>query len=184
MGCGRESRGEECGGGEAHGARQSSPCTVPRMGDSEHEESPKERTNRELLELLNELRVALPGVQVLFAFLLAVPFARGWQRVTTFQRDVFFVAFIATTLSSISLIAPSAFHRIGWRVADKGRLVRTGNTLTLVGLGFLAVAIECVVLLVTDYIFERTTAIVVTALLALVFAGVWVVWPLRVRDER
>ena len=152
------------------------------MSASQRDESPKERSNRELIELLNELRVALPGVQVLFAFLLAVPFARGWERVTPFQKGVFFAAFLATTLSSLFLIAPSAFHRIGWRVADKGRIVRAGNTLTLAGLGFLALAIESVVLLVTDYIFERTTAIVTTALLGIGFALVWLVWPLRMRD--
>ena len=153
------------------------------MSDLRRDESPKERSNRELIELLNELRVALPGVQVLFAFLLAVPFARGWERVTPFQKDVFFAAFLSTTISSIFLIAPSAFHRIGWRVADKGRLVRTGNTLTLVGLTFLAMAIESVVLLVTDYIFERTTAVTMTAILGAGFVFVWLVWPLLVRDE-
>src|SRR3954465_15454242 len=123
-------------------------------------ESPKERHDRELIELLNELRVALPGVQVLFAFLLAVPFARGWSRVTEFQKDVFFVAFLATALSSALLIAPSAYHRIGWRVEDKGRIVSVSNKLALAGLAFLAVSIGSVVLLVTDYIFEKTTAIV------------------------
>jgi hypothetical protein len=157
---------------------------VPRVSDFRDGESPKERSNRELIELLNELRVALPGVQVLFAFLLAVPFARGWERVTPFQKDVFFAAFLSTALSSLFLIAPSAFHRIGWRVADKGRIVRVGNTVTLVGLAFLALAIEAVVLLVTDYIFERTTAIVMTAILGVGFVLVWLVWPLLERDER
>jgi hypothetical protein len=154
------------------------------VSDLRAEETPKERSNRELIELLNELRVALPGVQVLFAFLLAVPFARGWERVTPFQKDVFFAAFIATTLSSLFLIAPSAFHRIGWRVADKGRIVRVGNTLTLLGLAFLALAIESVVLLVTDYIFERTTAIAMTAVLGVGFVLVWLVLPLVAREER
>ena len=183
MGCGRDDCDEECSGGEAHGARQSSPCTVPRMGDSQDDESPKERSNRELIELLNELRVALPGVQVLFAFLLAVPFAQGWRRVTDFQKDVFFAAFLSTALSSLFLMAPSAFHRIGWRVTDKGRIVRTSNQLTLVGLTFLAFAIESVVLLVTDYIFERTTAIIVTVILGIGFAVVWLALPLRERAE-
>jgi Flp pilus assembly protein TadB len=154
------------------------------MGDSQPEETPKERSDRELIELLNEVRVALPGVQVLFAFLLAVPFATGWKRVTTFQKDAFFTAFVATTLSSIFLIAPSAFHRIGWRVANKERIVRAGNTLTLAGLAFLAIAIESVVLLVTDYLFERTTAVVMTAVLGVGFVLVWLVWPLAAREER
>jgi hypothetical protein len=147
-------------------------------------ESPKERHDRELIELLNELRVALPGVQVLFAFLLAVPFARGWSRVTEFQKDVFFVAFLATALSSALLIAPSAYHRIGWRVEDKGRIVAASNRLALAGLVFLAVSIGSVVLLVTDYIFEKTTAIATTAGIALVIVLFWCVLPLvgRLRD--
>jgi Family of unknown function (DUF6328) len=144
-------------------------------------ESPKQRHDRELIELLNELRVALPGVQVLFAFLLAVPFAQGWKRVTPFQKDAFFVAFVATALSSVFLIAPSAFHRIGWRVEDKGRIVAAGNRLALAGLGALAVAIEAVVLLVADYIFELTTAVVTAALLGVVVAIFWLVLPLRGR---
>src|SRR3954468_5668489 len=92
-------------------------------------ETPKQRHDRELIELLNELRVALPGVQVLFAFLLAVPFAQGWQKTTAFQRDVFFVAFLATAIASALLIAPSAYHRLRWRVEDKGRIVRISNRL-------------------------------------------------------
>ena len=136
-------------------------------------ESPKARHDRELIELLNELRVALPGVQVLFAFLLAVPFANGWKNVTSFQRDVFFVAFVATALSSALLIAPSAYHRLRWRVEAKGRIVRIGNVLAIVGLLFLAVSISAVVLLVTDYIFEKTAAIATTAALALVLVTLW-----------
>src|SRR5436305_6564219 len=121
------------------------------MGDISREETPKERNNRELIELLNELRVALPGVQVLFAFLLAVPFARGWSRVTSFQKDVFFAAFISTGLSSVLLIAPSAYHRLEFRLDEKGHIVRMGNRFSIAGLFFLALAIIAVVLLVTDY---------------------------------
>jgi hypothetical protein len=141
-------------------------------------ESPKQRSDRELIELLNELRVALPGVQVLFAFLLAVPFAQGWKRVTDFQKDVFFVAFIATALSSVLLIAPSAYHRLGWRREDKGRIVAASNKLAIAGLFFLAISIGAVVLLVTDYIFDRTVAIATTACLGAVFALFWCVLPL------
>ena len=136
-------------------------------------ESPKARHDRELIELLNELRVALPGVQVLFAFLLAVPFANGWTRVNSFQRDVFFVAFIATAISSALFIAPSAFHRLRWRVEDKGRIVAMSNVLAIGGLFFLAVSIIAVVLLVTDFIFSRTTAIATTIAIALVFFVLW-----------
>jgi hypothetical protein len=137
------------------------------------DESPKERHDRELIELLNELRVALPGVQVLFAFLLAVPFAQGWKTATDFQKDVFFVAFLATAVSSALLIAPSAYHRLRWRVEDKGRIVRISNRLSIAGLFFLAVSIMSVVLLVTDYIFDKTTAIATTIALGVVFAALW-----------
>jgi len=141
-------------------------------------ESPKQRSNRELIELLNELRVALPGVQVLFAFLLAVPFAQGWKRVTSFQKDVFFVAFIATALSSVLLIAPTAYHRLGWRRENKGRIVAASNKLAIAGLFFLAISIDAVVLLVTDYIFDRTIAIATAASVGVVFALFWGVLPL------
>jgi Family of unknown function (DUF6328) len=136
-------------------------------------ESEKARHDRELIELLNELRVVLPGVQVLFAFLLAVPFAQGWKRVTPFQKDVFFVAFLATAVSSALLLAPSAYHRLRWRVEDKGHIVRISNRLTIAGMFALLVSIAAAVLLVTDYIFGRTTAIATTAVVGIAFAALW-----------
>jgi hypothetical protein len=142
------------------------------------DESEKERHDRELIELLNELRVALPGVQVLFAFMLTVPFANGWKRITPFQKDVFFIAFIATAVSSALLIAPSSYHRLRWKVEDKGRIVRISNRLTIAGLLALAVSIATVVLLVADYIFGRTTAIVTTVAITFVFAALWYGLPL------
>jgi hypothetical protein len=145
---------------------------------AESGESPKERHDRELIELLNELRVALPGVQVLFAFLLAVPFANGWKNITEFQKDVFFVAFIATAVSSALLIAPSSYHRLRWRVEDKGRIVRTSNKFTIAGLFFLAVSIISVVLLVADYIFDKATAIATASALGAVYIVFWYLVPL------
>jgi hypothetical protein len=141
-------------------------------------ESEKARHDRELIELLNELRVALPGVQVLFAFLLAVPFAQGWRRITPFQKDVFFVAFLATAVSSALLIAPSAYHRLRWRAEDKGRIVRISNRLTIFGLFALLVSIAAVVLLVTDYIFGRSSAVAATAAIVSVFVACWYGLPL------
>lgn len=153
------------------------------MGDFQGVESDKQRHDRELIELLNELRVALPGVQVLFAFLLAVPFAQGWKHITSFQKDVFFVAFTASALSSAMLIAPSAYHRIAWRAENKGRIVRFGNRVAIAGLAFLALSIEAVVLLVADYVFALTAAIVAAAVLGVVFVIFWLAYPLvdRVR---
>jgi Family of unknown function (DUF6328) len=140
--------------------------------------------NRELIELLNELRVALPGVQVLFAFLLAVPFATGWRRVTNFQRDVFFVAFLCTTAATILLIAPSTYHRLRWREHDKEHMLVTANRLTIAGSVFLALAIISVVLLLTDLLFSLGWAIVATALVAFGFGWFWYGLALLRRAER
>jgi hypothetical protein len=124
-------------------------------------------------------------VQVLFAFMLAVPFANGWKKVTPFQKDVFFIAFIAIALSSVLLIAPSSYHRLRWKEEDKGRIVKIANALTIAGLAALAVALPSVVLLVADYIFSRTTAIATTVGLTAVLVVLWYGLPLyaRLRSE-
>jgi uncharacterized membrane protein len=138
------------------------------------EESREDRHNRELIELLNELRVALPGVQVLFAFLLAVPFANGFPKLSKLDRDVF----LATALSTVLLIAPSSYHRLRWRQHDKERLLVVSNALTIAGLASLAVAITCAVFVITDFLFHRTWAAFFTALVALAFAVLWYGLPL------
>jgi Kef-type K+ transport system membrane component KefB len=142
-------------------------------------ESEEERRNRELIELLNELRVALPGVQVLFAFLLAVPFANGFPKLGELDRHVFFVAFIATALSTVCLIAPSSYHRLRWREHDKERMLVVSNAMTIVGLFFLAVAITAVVFVITDFLFHRAWAAAFTAIVALAFLVLWYAVPLR-----
>jgi hypothetical protein len=142
------------------------------------EQRSKEDLNRELIELLNELRVALPGVQVLFAFLLAVPFATGWKNVTDFQRDVFFVAFLCTAAATALLIAPSAYHRIRWRDHDKEHMLETANRLTIAGLGMLALAISASVFLITDILFDLWEAVLVTTLVGAGFAWLWYGLPL------
>jgi hypothetical protein len=140
--------------------------------------------DRELIELLNELRVALPGVQVLFAFLLAVPFATGWKHVTNFQRDVFFVAFICTAAATILLIAPSTYHRLRWREHDKEHMLETANRLTIAGSGFLALAMIAVVLLITDLLFSLWWAILATTLVGVAFGWFWYGLALLRRAER
>jgi amino acid transporter len=142
-------------------------------------ESGEERRNCELIELLNELRVALPGVQVLFAFLLAVPFANGFPKLGELDRHVFFVAFIATALSTVCLIAPSSYHRLRWRDHDKERMLVVSNWLTIAGLVFLAVAITAVVFVITDFLFHRAWAVAFTALVAAAFLVLWFALPLR-----
>jgi hypothetical protein len=150
------------------------------------EESKEDRHNRELIELLNELRVALPGVQVLFAFLLAVPFANGFPKLSKLDRDIFFVAFIATALSTVLLIAPSSYHRLRWRQHDKERLLVVSNWLTIAGMACLAVAITSVVFVITDFLFHRTWAATFTAFIAACFLLLWYGLPLAaaIQDRR
>ena len=142
------------------------------------EESQEQRINRELIELLNELRVALPGVQVLFAFLLAVPFTQRFGNVTDLQKDAFMVALLCTMAGSVFLIAPTAYHRIRFRDRDKEALLRISNAFAIAGVVFLAIAMTAVVFLVTDLLFQSVVTVVVTALTALLFALVWFVLPL------
>ena len=137
------------------------------------EETPKERHNRELIELLNELRVALPGVQVLFAFLLAVPFSTGFKRVTHFEKIAFFVALMATAISSALLVATPSLHRLRFRTEDKGHIVQLGNKFAIVGFFFLAVAIVAAVLVVTAFLFNRTAGIATAASIAVVIVALW-----------
>jgi uncharacterized membrane protein len=137
------------------------------------DETPKERADRELIELLNELRVVLPGVTVLLAFLLAVPFANGWTRVTGFQRDVFVVAFLSTAVSVALLTAPSSYHRLRFRLGNKERIVRIGNRLTIAGIAASAVSLLAVVVLVMDSVVSRGAAIAAAAALFAVVALLW-----------
>jgi hypothetical protein len=120
---------------------------------SEERERDASDLDRELIELLNELRVALPGVQVLFAFLLIVPFSNGWDRVTEPQRYAYFVAFLCAAVASAFLIAPSAYHRLRWREGDKEHLLVTANRLAIIGAVFLAAGMAATVFLITDLLF-------------------------------
>jgi len=142
------------------------------------EETHEERVNRELIELLNELRVALPGVQVLFAFLLAVPFSQRFAQTTELQRDTFMVALLSTLAGSVFLIAPTAYHRIRFRDRDKEALLRISNVFAIVGVLFLAIGMTAVVFLVTDMICKGITTAIVTAGTGALFATVWFVLPL------
>jgi uncharacterized membrane protein len=141
-------------------------------------ESTKERLDRELIELLNELRVAIPGVQVLFAFLLTIPFSQKFATVTAGERYVYFAAFLLTTLATALLITPSAYHRIQWRDHDKERLLEISNSLAIAGLGVLALAISCVVFVITDLLFGTTAGVIAALLGGLTFAAFWYALPL------
>ena len=141
-------------------------------------EDENERLDRNLNELLQGLRVALPGVQVLFAFLLTLPFQAGFERVTDTQRDIYFIVLLATALSSAFLIGPSARHRMRFREGDKKYVVMSANRLAIWGLALLAIAITGATLLVCDYLYSTKTAIVASAVVGLAIAWLWFTSPL------
>jgi drug/metabolite transporter (DMT)-like permease len=148
------------------------------------DESHAERLDRELIELLNGLRVILPGAQVLFAFLLTVPFTDRFPEADTAQRSAYFAGFLCTAIASALLLAPSAYHRLRWRQRDKEQLLRTANRLVIAALGFLAVAITAAAFLVTNLLYGRLATSVVSAGVALLLVWFWYGLPLsrRVRD--
>jgi hypothetical protein len=142
---------------------------------SERVESEQERLDRQLDQLLTELRVAMPGVQVLFAFLLAVPFQQRFGQVTDFQKNVYFVTLLAATAASALFIAPTAFHRLVFKARDKPFLIAISSKLAVAGLACLAVAMNGAVLLVTDVLFDSTTVTVTVAITASLYIGLWFV---------
>jgi hypothetical protein len=146
-------------------------------------ESKGERLDRELMELLQELRVVLPGVQVLLAFLLTAPFQQRFASLPGSLRNAFFASIVCATLATVLLIAPSAHHRLRWRAGEKERLVRLGNQMAIAGTVFLAAAIVLALYVVTDVLFTTNLA-VLTGLAALVLFGVlWYVVPLTGRSS-
>jgi hypothetical protein len=148
------------------------------------DETEKQRLNRELIELLNELRVALPGVQVLFAFLLAVPFQQRFGEVTDFQRDVYFAALSLALVATAFLIAPTAVHRLNFRAHDKEAIVLISNRLVIAGTGVLALAMISVMVLIADVLFGAGMAVAVGVLSTLAFVLLWVALPLSRRLRR
>jgi SNF family Na+-dependent transporter len=150
----------------------------PHSGRDETEE---ERLDRNLGELLQELRVALPGVQVLFAFLLAVPFQQGFEEVTEFQKIVYFVTLMLTAVSASMLISPTAYHRITFRYQQKRRLVYYANRFAIIGLALLALAMTGAILLITDVLFSTVAAVIAAAVALCVFGFFWFAMPLRRR---
>jgi membrane-bound acyltransferase YfiQ involved in biofilm formation len=139
----------------------------------ERSEDEQDRLNRQMMELLNELRVAMPGVQVLFGFLLTVPFQQRFRDVTQFQETVYFATLIAAAVATAFLIAPSAYHRVTFQAQEKPNIIHIGTAQMLVGLAALAVAMNGAVLLVTDVLFEAGTTTVTVALLATLYATLW-----------
>jgi hypothetical protein len=147
-------------------------------------EDRKERVDRELIELLNEIRVVLPGAQVLFAFLLSLPFLAHFDAMDRVDRDVYFAAFLCTAVGTVLLMAPSANHRLRFREYDKERMLFWFNRLVLMGSAFLAAAVSLAVFVVTDMLYTKAWAAVLCALIAAWLVLVWYVLPLLQRRRR
>jgi high-affinity Fe2+/Pb2+ permease len=148
---------------------------------SGRDESEGERLDRNLSELLQELRVALPGVQVLFAFLLAVPFQQNFTKITPFQEKVYFATLLLTALSAALLISPTAYHRMTFRMQQKEHLVYLANKLSIAGLGCLALAMTGAIVLITDVLFGAAATAITGTLAFAVFLLLWYAMPLKRR---
>ena len=147
-------------------------------------ESPKERADRELHELLEEIRVALPGVELLFGFLLILPFSERFEVLDNLQCNIYIACFLVTTAASALFITPTAEHRLGFRKVDKERMVRRASRQLLIALGLLAVAISLASYLVGSVVLGNTAAGVIGGVAALWFFGLWFVLPkLRLDHE-
>src|SRR6266511_3476571 len=142
------------------------------------EETRAQRLDRELMELLQELRVVLPGVQVLLAFLLTAPFNQRFADLATRLKEAYFAAIACATVATVLLIAPSAHHRLRWREREKERLLQIANRTTLWGTVFLAAAIVLALYVITDVLFATWLAALTAVLAAILFAWLWYALPL------
>jgi hypothetical protein len=153
------------------------------MTDSGRPESEEQRADRNLSDLLQELRVALPGVQVLFGFLLTVPFTQRFDDLTSFQQKLYFGVLIAVALATVLLVAPTAGHRILFRRQQKEYIVTMSNRLALAGLSLLALAMCGAITLISDFLFGTTTAVISTIVMAAAFVGFWFAGPVLRRQK-
>jgi len=156
------------------------------VSESDHQdgnEDEQQRRNRQLDQLLQETRVVMPGVQVLFAFLLAVVFQQGFAQTTSFQRDVFLATILCSAGAALCFIAPAAWHRILFEQSDKRHIIKVANRFVIVGVAFLAAAMTLALILVCDYVFDGMTATVVAVVAATAFAWFWFLAPLLRRHR-
>jgi amino acid transporter len=143
----------------------------------------EQELHAELGELLNAIRVALPGVQVLFAFLIAVPFSNRFQKVTTVEEDTYIAALLCAATASVLLIAPSAHHRLHWRLPVEERALQWANRLLILGTLFLALATVGAAFFVTDVLLGLKGSIPIACTLAILAALIWYALPLAWRNE-
>jgi hypothetical protein len=145
------------------------------------DESPEERADRNLAELLQELRVAGLGVQVLFGFLLSLPFTNRFTHLSPGQRNLYLGTIVLAAVATALLLGPVAYHRLVFRQGEKERLVRAANIMAIAGLATVGLAVSAAVLLVTGYVSSGLTAGLITAFVTFLFAGLWFAVPLARR---
>jgi hypothetical protein len=143
----------------------------------------QEKRDRQMIELLNELRVALPGVQFLFAFLLTAPFAQGFQKTTEVQRTMYYAALLATVAATICLLAPSATHRLRFHEHDRAFIIESANKYLIAGLVFIGIAMVLAVATITDYLYDSWIVYAAPAAVAIALTGLWFVRPLARRES-
>jgi hypothetical protein len=148
--------------------------------DQRHE-SQEQRDDRNLAELLQELRVAGLGVQVLFGFLLSLPFTQRFSMLSHAQRDLYTASILLAAIATALLVGPVAYHRLVFRRHEKERLVRAANVMALLGLAAVGLAVSAAVLLVTSYVAKGLPSILISAFVVCLFGGLWFAFPLGSR---
>lgn len=147
-------------------------------GTGERDETAAERLDRNTIELLNELRVAGTGIQVMFGFLLIVPFNTGWRHVSSFERSVYFVTLLCVAVSAVLLLAPSIHHRILFRHGEKPYLISVANRLAILAMIFLAAGFTGILVLIADVVAGGLAPMVVGVFAAVAIAALWFALPI------
>ena len=153
------------------------------QAEQERDESQPERLDRNTVELLNELRIAGTGIQVMFAFLLVVPFNTGWKQVDGFERTVYFVTLLVVALAAFLLMAPPIHHRLLFRHGEKPFLIWIGNYMAIGGMICLGLGFVGILVLISDVVVGGAAPAVVGALALALIAGLWFVLPLARREK-
>jgi hypothetical protein len=151
--------------------------------EDKRDESQPQRLDRNTVELLNELRIAGTGIQVMFAFLLILPFNKGWAKTDDFERTVYFVTLLVVALAAFLLLAPPIHHRLLFRRGEKPWLIRVGNDMAIAGMCCVGLGFVGILILISDFVVGGAAPAIVGALAAAVIAGLWFVLPLVRRDE-
>lgn len=148
------------------------------------DETNEEMLDRNTIELLNELRVASTGIQVMFGFLLIVPFNSGFRRISSFEKDVYFVTLLCVATSSVLLIAPSIQHRILFRQGQKAYVVRMANQLAIISMVFLGTGFTGILVLLSDFVIGGVAPIIIGVLATAGIGTLWFAVPIARRVGR